>query len=315
MADVVTLGEAMILLVGDDDASLRLVTRFRRSVAGAESNVAIGVRRLGRSARWIGRVGSDAFGEVVLRLLRAEGIEVDGAVVEGRGPTGILVRDRHAERPINVSYYRGGSAGSFLSADDIRPEDLMDARVLHISGVTAALSASALEAVRRAVHLAGELDVPVCFDPNFRRKLWRPEEATPILRELAAKATLVIAGREEAALVAECEGSDALAAWYLERGVKLVVITDGARGCWATDGERRWEQRACPARVVDPVGAGDAFAAGFLSRWLASESVDRCLLVGAVVAGMAIESVGDIDGLPFEDEVSSRITGKVEVQR
>lgn len=315
MAEIVTLGEAMALLVGADDASLRRVPTFHRSVAGAESNVAVAMSRLGHRVRWIGRVGADPLGDGVLATLRAEGVDLSHVIVDGDAPTGILVRDRHPARPIQVVYHRAGSAGSRLQPEDLRADQLRDARLLHVSGVTAALSPSASAATLRACELARAAGVPVSFDPNLRTKLWSVEEAIPVLSELARRATVVLAGVGETALLAGSDRPKDLEAWYLERGAELVVLKDGAHGSWATNGRERWEQPALSARPVDPVGAGDAFAAAFLSRRLDGGSPPRCLAAGAAAGAMAIEAVGDIEGLPFADELEARLAGESEVCR
>jgi len=140
---LVTLGETMALFTADRVGPLRHATTMRVGIAGAESNVAIGVRRLGHPAAWIGRVGSDELGQLVLGRLRAERVEVDAAVVDPEAPTGLMVKEHRTADLARVVYYRRGSAGSRLAPGDLDEARIRGARVLHLTGITPALSASA----------------------------------------------------------------------------------------------------------------------------------------------------------------------------
>lgn len=177
--EVVTFGEAMALLLAEPGRPLDHAERFRRSIAGAESNVAVALARLGHRVGWFGRVGDDAFGRTVLRTLRGEGVDVSRARVDPAAATGLIVRDCHAERAIEVLYHRAGSAGSRLAREDIDPAWLGSARILHVTGVTAALSATALDACVAAVEAARSAGVLVSYDPNVRRKLLAAEHWSP----------------------------------------------------------------------------------------------------------------------------------------
>src|SRR4051812_3116972 len=163
--DVVTFGEAMALMLAEPGVPLRRAHTFRRQVAGAESNVAVGLARLGHRVGWFGRVGADAFGDVVLATLRAEGVDVSRAVVDDTAPTGLLIRDCSAVRPTEVAYYRRGSADSRVAAPDVDPAYVAGAGWLHVSGITPVLSSSAGAATVAAVEAARDAGVRVCLDP------------------------------------------------------------------------------------------------------------------------------------------------------
>jgi 2-dehydro-3-deoxygluconokinase len=313
--DVVTFGEAMALLLAEPGVPLRRAGTFRRQVAGAESNVAVALSRLGHRAGWYGRVGADAFGDAVLAALRADGVDVSRAVVDPTAPTGLLVRDCSAVRPTEVAYYRSGSAGSRLALSDVDREYVAGARWLHVSGITPVLSRSAAEATTGAVAAARANGVAVCLDPNVRRRLCPPDEAARLLRPLVAQADLVVAGEDEALLLADAGDVATTGYRLLERGPRLVVITRGARGAWATDGGPPCEVGAFPVPAVDPVGAGDAFAAGLLSALLRDLPLPRALREAAAVAALCVAAAGDLDGLPTAAERDAYLAGGADVAR
>jgi 2-dehydro-3-deoxygluconokinase len=313
--EVITFGEAMVLLLGEPGLPLAQALDFRRQVAGAEVNVAVGLARLGHRAGWFGRVGADAFGAAVLGELRRDGVDVTRARVDDAAATGLLVRDCPRGRSVEVLYYRTGSAGSRLGVGDVDTGYVGDTQVLHATGITPVLSDSAREATLLAVSTAKQAGVTVSFDPNVRSRLCHPEQAAPVLRELAGSADIVLAGVEEARLLTGQEGRDAMAAWFLDRGARLVVLKDGAAGSCATDGHGWVEQPAMAAQLVDPVGAGDAFAAGFLSARLLGLDLAASLERAAVVAALVVQVPGDMPGLPDADAVAAALGGGPDVAR
>jgi len=300
--DVLTLGEPLVALMAVEGGSLADAGTFRRHVAGAETNLAIGLARLGVRAGIVARVGDDGLGTAILRRLRAEGVDVDGVTVEAGAATGLLVRERRAFGPSEVLYRRTGSAGSRLSPADLEGSGgLRGARWLHVTGITPALSASALAAVEAAIDAAKAADATVSFDVNLRRRLWSEAEAAPVLQRLARRADVVLGDPDELALAS---GTDDAVAGLLAAGVRTVVTKLGADGVRArtTDGEDL-QVAAPPVRAVDPVGAGDAFCAGFIAARLDGQGVETALRWG-VGCGAAVVSVdGDIDGLPTRPEL------------
>lgn len=315
MPEVVTFGETMGLLVTEPPLPLRHAAGFIRSIAGAESNVAIGLSRLGHSAGWFGRVGDDAFGHGVLDTLRRESVDLRCAVVDPEAPTGLLVRDRHPQRRIQVLYYRHDSAGSRLGPDDVDESYVSGARILHVTGITPALSPPCLQAVRRALDIAREHSVTVCFDPNLRQRLWTAEQAAATIAPLLSSADIVLAGESEMEQLSGRGDQEKGALWFLKHGAGLVVVKRGDAGAWATDGTQEWNAPAHPVTVVDPVGAGDAFAAGFLSGWLRGFGVAGCLAEGNVAGSMSVQVPGDIEGLPYRADVDAVLAGEFEVDR
>src|SRR5690606_5915206 len=198
--DLVTFGETMALFAARRTGPLRFARDFDLGLGGAESNVAIGVTRLGRTACWIGRVGADEFGDLIRATLTGEGVIVR-AIPDPDAPTGLMIKGRRTADHIDVRYYRSGSAGSRIRPDDLDVELIRTARALHVSAISPALSESARSAVRHAVAEARAAGVAVSLDVNYRRALWSKEAASAWLREVVGQVDVLFATEDEARLV------------------------------------------------------------------------------------------------------------------
>jgi 2-dehydro-3-deoxygluconokinase len=301
---VVTLGETMAMLRNDTPGLLALATELKLGIGGAESNVAIALQRLGTRASWIGRVGADSLGELVLRELRAEGVDIH-AIVDPDAATGLMIKERRTADTARVWYYRAGSAGSRLNAADLPAQLISSAALLHVTGITSALSASAHAAILEAVRLARAANVPISFDVNHRSTLWRGRDATAVYRELAEAASIVFAGEDEARLIAPgARDVRDLAASIVRLGPTQVVIKLGANGCYALIDGVEYAQPAVPVRVIDTVGAGDAFVAGYLAELVEGKDVATRLRTAVTTGAFACLTAGDWEGLPRRSELS-----------
>jgi 2-dehydro-3-deoxygluconokinase len=272
-------------------------------VAGAESNVAIGLARLGHRTRWAGRVGDDELGALVLRTLRAEGVDVDTAVVAPGELTGMLLFDRAPGGATRVHYRRTGCAGARLTPADVAPAVAQGARILHLSGITPALGDDPAAAVRHAIEAGRAGGATICFDVNHRPKLWGRERARATLRPVAAAAHVLVASEDELPLVADGPDEAARARALLDLGVREVVVKRGARGASAYTGAGRCDEPARVVTVVDTVGAGDAFTAGYLSALLDGSPVEERLRRGVTLGAAAVAAYGDWEGLPSRAEL------------
>jgi len=302
--DVLTLGEAMGALQSERTGPMRLGGSMRLAVAGAESTVAIGVTRLGGTARWIGVVGADEVGELVRRTLAAEGVETDGVVVDPQRPTGLMLKERRTAAVTRVQYYRRHGAGAALAPEHVSAEDVAGARWLHLTGITPALSASARDAVQHAAELAAAGSTRLCVDLNYRSALWSADEAAPVLTELVKRADLVLATLDEAALVTRAATTpDAAAQALATLGPATVVVKCGADGAVAWHEGALIDVPAVRTTVVDPVGAGDAFAAGLLADLSRDRPVEEALRTAADVAAVDVSCPGDWEGLPTRAEL------------
>jgi len=255
---------------------------------------------------WIGRVGDDDLGALVVRELRGQGVDVRAAW-DPDARTGLMVKEHRHGKATAVRYYRQHSAGSRLRPDDIDPQKLADAAIVHLTGITAALSDSARSALKHAVTLARGAGAIVSFDVNYRATLWSPDEAAPVLRELAGSADIVFAGPEEAALLlpggadTDAAGDPWVAAAHLAQqvcrlGPRTAVIKLGSLGALAMVDGVATAHPIVPIDPVDPVGAGDAFVGAFLAELADNKSIETCLASGARMGALVCAVPGDWEG-------------------
>ncbi|MFF3866041.1 sugar kinase [Micromonospora sp. NPDC001898] len=287
--EVVTVGETMVVLSPGDGAPLERAGSVRLGVGGAESNVAIGLAGLGHRVAWVSRVGDDPFGRRVTAEVASAGVDVAGVAVDPHAPTGVYFKDPEVA---GVHYYRAGSAASRLGPPALADPRLAGARLLHLSGVTPALSASCRALVEHAVTDRPLGDALVSFDVNHRPRLWPAGAAAGVLRAVADRADIVLVGLDEAERL--WGSTDAQAVRRLLPHPATVVVKDGAVGATALG--RTGSAVFVPAlraAVLDPVGAGDAFAAGYLSAVLRGLDAAAALRCGHLVAVRALAVPGD----------------------
>ena len=316
--DVVTLGECLAAFVATTPGPLAEVTRFERHVAGAEANVAVGMSRLGHSVAYIGRVGDDGFGTAIVRTLRGEGVDLTHLAVDRDARTGVMFRERRVLGAIDVIYHRAGSAASRLTTDDVdraAADGLFSGvRWLHLTGITPALSPTARAATERARDVARQAGATISLDINLRRRLWSEDEAAPVLRGLAAEVDVVLGSVDELALVAGTDGdgdpADIVAA-AARLGPTTVVAKLGAGGAIGFEPGGRPVQSPAFAvpLVVDPVGAGDAFCAGFIAGRLDGADLATALHMGNACGALAVVASGDQAGLPDRAELGRFLAG------
>jgi 2-dehydro-3-deoxygluconokinase len=293
----------MALLWPPEVGPLRHAPSLRLGIAGAESNLAVGVVRLGVPATWLGRVGDDEFGRLVTMALRGQGVRT-AAVVDSSAATGLMVKERRTARAVRVLYYRSGSAGSRLTPEDVDPAVVADAGVLHVTGITPALSSTAREAVFAAVDIARTAGVAVSVDLNYRSALWSPDTAGPVLRDLVRRADVLLATEEEARLVVDGADDAALVGELVRLGPRHVLLKLGAAGSLSSIDGRIHRTPARRVDVVDPVGAGDAFGAGYLSGLCRELAVEERLDVATAAGAFAVTVPGDWEGLPSTADLS-----------
>ncbi|UQX89402.1 sugar kinase [Jatrophihabitans telluris] len=290
--DVVCLGETMAQLV-PVDGSLSGALEFRLFTAGSESNVAQALAQLEVAVGWVSRLGTDPIGDRVLAAVAASGVDVSGVRRQPRR-TGMFVKDP-APAGSSVYYYRDGSAASTMSTEDVDRALSHRPRMLFLTGITPALSDSCRAAVRHAMTAAPAAGVAVCFDVNYRPALWRSHPAGAAateLRELAAQADVVFVGRDEAAEVWGTESPAEIRALLGQRGE--LVVKDGALAAFSFyEGDQAQVVPALPVAVVEPIGAGDAFAAGWLCGRLRGLGAQASCRLGHLLAARALGSPTD----------------------
>lgn len=304
--DVITLGESMVVFGADDCGPLAQVSAFTRRLAGAETNVAIGLARLGLRTAWVSRLGADSFGDFILRSVAAEGVDCDGVRIDPQHGTGFMLKSRTDDgSDPAVEYHRRGSAASRLSLADFDERRFLAARHLHVTGISPALSAGTSALVEHAMKFMRAHGRSISFDPNLRPSLW-PNTRRMIERvnHFAALADWVLPGLTEGRLLTACDTVDDIATWYLDRGASAVAVKLGAAGArYATHSERGSAAGIAVAKVIDTVGAGDGFAVGVISARLQGLSWAEAVARGNAVGACVVQVQGDMEGLPFRDQL------------
>ncbi|WLW52567.1 sugar kinase [Streptomyces sp. YU58] len=301
VVDVVALGESMVTFLPSRPGRLADVPSFDRGIGGAESNVACGLAAAGHSVRWVSRVGADGFGDHLVEEIGSYGVDVSAVRRDPARPTGVYFRtagDRATDAH-EVAYYRAGSAASAMSVENLDMTAVRAGRVVHLSGITAALSVDCLDLLR-------ELTAPrpgrplVSFDINHRAGLWRDAEGPRVLLDLARGADLVFVGEDEAEEAWGVTGGP-VAIRKLLPEPSVVVVKQGARGATAFTGTAPVFVPALHVTPVATVGAGDAFAAGFLSATLRDLPVRDRLRHAHLWAAATLTAPGDLAAPPARD--------------
>ncbi|RQO44244.1 sugar kinase [Pseudomonas sp. KBW05] len=306
--DILSFGETMAMFVAEQTGDLAQVAQFHKRIAGADSNVAIGLSRLGFNVAWLSRVGNDSLGRFVVDTLQNEGLDCRHVAVDPLHPTGFQFKSREeAGADPQVEYFRKGSAASHLSVAAISPT-LLDARHLHATGIPPALSEATRELSVELMTQMRSAGRSVSFDPNLRPALWASQ--AQMVREINALASLadwVLPGLGEGRLLTGFDDPADIAAFYLDRGAEAVAIKLGADGAYYRTHLDQGFIAAVPvANVVDTVGAGDGFAVGMISALLENLSFPEAVQRGNWIGSRAVQSRGDMEGLPTRSELPVR---------
>lgn len=316
MPDVVTFGETMALFTPRETGPLRYVPDYRLKMGGTESNVAIALARLGISAGWFSRLGDDELGRFIVHNVRGEGVDASRVIIDPDAQTALYLKEISAVGDTTVYYYRRGSAASRMQPADLDAAYITGARWLHVTGITPALSENCRETVAQAIEMARAAGLEVSFDPNLRLKLWTAEQARETLTPLIQRSTIIMGGSEEMSVILGTATPDAAADWALKQGVNIAVIKLGANGALvATSDERRIVPPFTIPRVVDTVGAGDGFDAGFIAARLLGRDPWESAVLGNVVGAHALMVEGDYEGYPTMAEAEAFIAGRARVAR
>ena len=305
--DVALFGEAMMLLVADRPGPLENAEAFHKRTAGAETNVAIGLSRLGLKVGWASRLGTDSMARSLLATMKGEGIDCSHVICDPTQRTGFQFKGRVTDgSDPPVEYHRKGSAASQMGPADVDEAWLRSARHLHATGVFAAISDTSLQAALKTMDVMRAAGRTISFDTNLRPTLWASTETMRHwINELASRADWVLPGIEEGLLLTGHTEPEAVARFYRERGAKLVVVKLGAEGAYYdSDVAGTGRVDGFPVKeVIDTVGAGDGFAAGVVSALLEGRSVPEAVRRGAWIGARAVQVLGDTEGLPTRAEL------------
>ena len=312
--EVVTLGEALVVMDPLSGGPLRHVNRFEKHFGGAEHNVAVGLSRLGHRAGFAGSFGDDEFGREILAFLRGEGVDVSRADLDAEAPTGLYFKERRALGQLRVYYYRAGSAASRMRFEKLDLDYLLSGTFVHFTGITAALSESCRDLVERLVYAANERGVTVSLDANVRWRLFEGRDPRETLKPLIERADLLFLSEEEAELLFGGTSGESIQRARRKMRAKTVVV-HRADGAFAAEDDGITERSGYRVEVVDTVGAGDAFVVGFLSGRLRGWATGECLQLANACGACAVTVQGDVKGLPTAEEALALLRGRMGVER
>lgn len=296
-ADVLTIGETMVMVTPQPGGRLDARSTFILRPGGAESNVAASLAMLGHSAAWASAVGADPLGDLVVDTLRGHGVDVSLVRRDPRRPTAVYFKDP-APTGTSVYYYRTGSAASALSTGDLAAWAARHPRVTHLTGITPALSKPCHDLVRRLVHDRPLAPSLLSFDVNHRAALW-PDGGGDELRALARASDVVFVGRDEAHTLWGTTTAESVRALLPEP--PYLIVKDAEVEAVAFTPSGTYREPSCRVEVVDAVGAGDAFAAGWLSGLLDGLDEPERLRLGHRLAARVLRSPSDLAGLSPAD--------------
>lgn len=305
--DILALGEGMV----EFNQVRPGEPHYLQGFGGDTSNAAIAAARAGARTGYVSRVGGDAFGEALLELWRAEGVDTTGVAVDPESPTGLYFVQHGRQPDGNVghrfTYRRAGSAASRMTAAEPGLALVAQARVLHVSGISQAISDSAAQAVAAAIGAAREAGVLVSYDPNLRPALWAPERFRPTVEATLKLADIVLPSLEDAALLTGAADPDRTLDWFLGFGPRIAALTLGSEGAMIATPERRRRIAAPAANVLDATGAGDCFDGNFLAEYLRTGDPFAAGAWAVTAAAIATEGYGAVAPLPRRAQVEARM--------
>lgn len=312
--DVITFGESMGLLYPDGPHGIGQGGTMAQSFGGAESNLAIGLARLGCASGWFGQLGKDPIAQGIVKALRGEGVDVSRVKYTDVAPTGLMLRESVRGKS-SVYYYRAGSAASRMTPDLVDADYVAQARIIHFTGITAALSPNCLHTIQHVISICKERNVQISFDPNLRLKLWNIEQARPILLELAKACDYFLPGFDECKLLYQTDDENVIVQELRKLSAKCVIKSFHGNNVFVEKDHLIKIPFEPVAEVVDTIGAGDGFCAGFLAGLSKGYSLEEAIRLGGLTGSMVIEAIGDWEALPTWEEVELRRGNTAHIER
>jgi len=311
---VITFGETMTLFLPTNQQSIERADTLQQRFGGAESNVAIGLARLGVDVGWFSVMGTEPLGRRIVKTIRGEGVDVSRVIYSDKAPTGIMLREQISGKNA-VHYMRKGSAASTMTPEQLDAEYIQGAEILHITGITPALSESCKATIFRAIELAKQANVKICFDPNLRLKLWSLEEAREVIFAIAAEADYFLPGWDELTLLYDTEDADEISKRLNELKAISIVKGRGNNNVIYNGGQQTEVPYELVDNVVDTVGAGDAFCAGFLAGVCQGTSIEEAVRMASINGALAVQTHGDWEALPDWEQLQQVLHAKAWIER
>lgn len=296
--DVIALGEAMV----EFNQTRPGEPQYLQGFGGDTSNAVIAAARAGARTAYLTRLGQDTFGDALMALWQREGVDTRGVERDPSAPTGIYFVT-HGPGGHEFSYRRAGSAASRMTPQWLPRPLVRSARILHVSGISMAISRSALETVFAAMQEARGAGALVSFDSNLRLKLWPLEEARAAIGQAIAACDLFLPSVEDAAVLSGHDDPDAIVDWSHALGAKQVVLKLGSQGALASDGDRRERIAGHEMQVADATGAGDCFCGNLLARLTMGDTLFEAARYANAAAAIAVQGFGAVAPLPRPQQV------------
>jgi len=300
--EVITIGETMLMFAPPPFHRIEYANIFMAMIGGAEANVAIGLKRLGIDSGWISKLVDNPLGRKILNTIRGYGVDVSRVVLTQKGRIGTFFVEFGAEpRPLRTIYDRKGSAITTLKPEEIDWEYVSRAKLLHQTGITPALSSCCRNLTLKAAEKAKEMGLKNSFDINYRSLLWKPDEARRTLDTILPNVDILISTLDDANLMLEDNLPPEAAATEMrkEYGCEVVVITLGTEGSIAVS-DKTYRGRPYHSTEINRLGAGDAFAAGFLYGYLRKD-IQAGLEIGGAMAALKFTVPLDVPVIDKED--------------
>ena len=304
--DIVALGEAMIEFNQTNASACAYVQGF----GGDTSNALIAAARQGAKGAYITKLGDDTFGRMLLQLWHDENVDTEGVAIDAAAPTGIYFVS-HGTHGHTFSYLRAGSAASQIRPSDVPAALVERARILHVSGISQAISASATDTVFHAINVARAARIMVSYDPNLRLKLWPIDRARAIICATIPLTDYFLPSLDDVRLVCGEDDPAAILNWCQRQGARTVVLKMGKEGSWVSKGEARTRIMAYPVEAVDATGAGDCFDGSLLARLAAGDDVVTAARWASAAAALTTTGYGAVAPLPTTDRVAHFLAGRV----
>ena len=305
MSKVILVGEPMALFIAETEGTLDTVTSFTRSAAGAEMNVAIGLKRLEHEVCYITKLGRDPFGKYLIDFLKGEGIDTSFICFDDHYPTAFQLKGKTSVGDPDVAYYRNGSAASNLKVDDVDEIDMCGFYLFHLTGIFPAISDISRATLLYLIEKAKNNGLTTSFDPNLRPSLWKDStDMVATINKIAFRCDTVLPGISEGKILTGFDHEKDIADFYLSHGVKNVVIKMGPKGAYVkTQTEEAYIDGYHVEKVIDTVGAGDGFAVGFISGLLENKDVRECADRANAIGALQVMHKGDNEGLPTREQL------------
>ena len=306
MPDMLSIGESMIELFSEEP--MEAAETFTRSVAGDSLNIIVAAGRLGTSTGYITKLGNDPFEAYLLDTFTSEGIDTTH-VLSSNGFNAVHFVTVRPDGDREFVYYRAGSSPSTIKPEELKPEYISGAKIMHCSGIAQAISPSSRATVLTAAQIAQSNGVPVSYDPNYRHQLWNPSEAREAMEELMPYVDIFLpSAPADSKVLFETEDPEKVIQESNRRGVKTVVVTLGEDGALIGAENEVMQLDPMPAGpVIDTTGAGDSFKGGFIHGFLEGKSIAESALIGNVCAGITITGRGALNPMPYRKEVYAKV--------